>query len=231
MNKKIDSIAIDGGAGVGKSTISKLLAKKLGWKVLETGAIYRGITASFLAKNYPLNDENFVADAVFGIKVEVKYIADVQHIFVDGIDLTAYLRSEIVENRVAIVAKVPTVRAKVRAVQREIAEKENVVVEGRDRGTVVLPNAKYKFFLVADAEIRAKRRFKQLARRGEKPNLKKIHREILKRDKLDRTREVSPLVPAKDAVVVDTSALSVEETVELLYSKIKTNQKDFSAEK
>lgn len=229
--KKIDCIAIDGGAGVGKSTITKVLAQKLGWKTLETGAIYRGITASFLAKNYPLSDENFVADAVSNVKVEVKYIDNVQHVFVDGVDLTPYLRSEVVENKVAVVAKVPAVREKVREVQREIAEKENVVVEGRDIGTVVLPNASYKFFLVADAEIRAKRRFKQLARRGEKPNLKKIHREILTRDKLDRTREVSPLVPAKDAVVVDTSALGVEEVVELLYSKIKTNQKNHGAEK
>lgn len=231
MDKKIDSIAIDGVAGVGKSTISKMLAKKLGWKVLETGAIYRAITASFLAKNYDIKDEEFISSIAQNLFVEVKYLKGVQHVFVDGVDLTPYLRTGLVENSVALVAKVPAVREKVRAVQRAIAESENVVVEGRDIGTVVLPNSHNKFFLTADPKVRATRRFKQLCANGKKTSFRKIYGEMLRRDELDRTRHISPLVPADDAFVVDTSDMQAIEVVELLFAKVKNNEKDLGAEK
>ena len=231
MDKKIDSIAIDGVAGVGKSTISKMLAKKLGWKVLETGAIYRAITASFLAKNYDIKDEEFISSIAQNLFVEVKYLKCVQHVFVDGVDLTPYLRTGLVENSVALVAKVPAVREKVRAVQRAIAESENVVVEGRDIGTVVLPNSHNKFFLTADPKVRATRRFKQLCAKGKNTSFRKIYSEILKRDELDKTRSVSPLVPAEDALIVDTSQMQATEVVDLILTKIKTKEKSLDAEK
>lgn len=231
MDKKIDSIAIDGVAGVGKSTIAKMLAEKLGWKTLETGAIYRAITASFLAKKYAIEDEKFINSVAPNLNIEVKYLNGVQHVFVDCIDLTAYLRSSAVENAVALVSKVPSVREKVRAVQRQIANTENVVVEGRDIGTVVLPNSKNKIFLTANPKVRATRRFNQLVERGENPNIKQIYYDIIKRDEIDRTRVVSPLIPASDAFIVDTSTMQAVEVVDLIISKIKANQKNYGAEK
>ena len=231
MDKKIDSIAIDGVAGVGKSTIAKMLAEKLGWKTLETGAIYRAITASLLAKNYDVKDEDFVGNIAHNLFIEVKYLKGVQHVLVDGMDLTAYLRGAAVENNVPFVAKVPQVREKVRAVQRQIAESENIVVEGRDIGTVVLPNSQNKIFLTADPKVRATRRFKQLCAKGQKPSMRKIYADILKRDELDRTRAISPLVPADDAFVVDTSDMQATEVVDLILTKIKTIQKNYGAER
>ncbi|MBR2221089.1 MAG: (d)CMP kinase [Clostridia bacterium] len=229
METKIQSVAIDGPAGVGKSTAAKLLAQKLGWAILETGAIYRAITVNFITKNLPLENEDVLAKAVQNLPVQVVYKNQKQHLFVEGVDLTPYLRTPIVDQNVALVAKVPAVREAVRAVQRQIATSQNIVVEGRDIGTVVLPESQNKFFLTASPQVRAQRRFKELvAKGGEVPNFSALLADIQKRDEMDKTRAVSPLLPAQDAIIINTDHLEIESVVHKMALKILRKDQDLN---
>ena len=226
MKKNLQTVAIDGPAGVGKSTAARLLAQKLGWSTLETGAIYRAITATLISKNVQLSNQKDIALNSKNLQVEVQFVEGKQHTLVDGVDLTPYLRIEVVEKNVAIVSKVPFVRQVVRTVQRQIAENHFVVVEGRDIGTVVLPECQNKFFLTASASVRAKRRFDELKQKGQPQSFEDILTEIQNRDTLDTQRVASPLVPANDAKIIDTSLLAIEEVVEIMYRHVKNQEKN-----
>lgn len=229
--KKLVSVAIDGPAGSGKSAASKLLAQRLGWLNLETGALYRAITAYCLGRNLVLADERNIEQAICGLDLRVEFENQKQHVIVNGVDLTSKLRLQVVDNNVAIVAKVADVRKCVLKVQREIAATQNVVVEGRDIGTVVLPESVNKFFLTAAPEIRAHRRFIQLLNAGDRPSYGKILQEIKERDRVDQSRKISPLLPAKDAKVIDTSNLALEEVVDRMMSMVTKRCAEHSIEK
>ncbi|MDD4816252.1 MAG: (d)CMP kinase [Clostridia bacterium] len=215
------SVAIDGPAGVGKSTVSKLLAKKLGWNCLDTGALYRAFTVKCLELNVDFESDISIVEASKKIKIFVKYIGGTQHTFANGKDMTSFLRTEQVDKLVPIISKVKEVRQSIVKLQREIATQENVVVEGRDIGSVVLKDSVNKFFLTASPEIRAKRRFDERTAKGEKVDFLTILTDISKRDKLDTERKTSPLLQAKDAILVDTDNLSIEQVVEKIFENVK----------
>lgn len=220
----IESIAIDGPAGVGKSTIAKMVAEKLNWKTLETGAIYRAITVFFITKNLPLDNEEIITKAAEKVEISLTYKDSVQEVYVNGLNLTPFLRTEIIEKNVALVSKVLAVRKKVREVQRENAANQNLILEGRDIGTEVLPEAILKIFLTASPEERAKRRFLQLSAQGETPDFNSLLTQIKERDRLDTQRAISPLKPARDAVIIDTTHLSKDQVANKICSKLKSLQ-------
>jgi len=215
------SVAIDGPAGGGKSTVSKLLAKKLGWNCLDTGALYRAFTVKCIDLGIDFGSENAIINASKNIKISVEYIGGVQHTFANGTDLTNLLRTEQVDKLVPIISKVKEVRQSIVKLQREIATRENVVVEGRDIGSVVLKNSVNKFFLTASADERAKRRFAERVAKGEKVDYNEILEDINARDKMDMERETSPLLQAKDAVLIDTTSLNIEQVVEKIFENVK----------
>lgn len=224
--KKISSITIDGPAGVGKSTISKLLAERLSTSCLNTGAIYRALTLECLRKNANIKIEAEVEKALKDFNLSVVFNNGQQHILLNNKDVTQFLHREIIDQTVAYVAKVPSIREKVRGIQRQIATENNIVVEGRDIGTVVLPDSINKFFLTASAEVRAERRYKERVQNGEKADYNQILTDIKLRDELDITRKVSPLLPAKDAIIVNTDNKSIEQILSEMQGKIKGFDKE-----
>lgn len=222
--KKI-SIAIDGPAGVGKSTIAKLLAQELGYVYVDTGALYRAI-AVFLSdcgiNPYDLQEER-IADLIRDIRVEIRYEDGTQHVLVNGTDVTGRLRTQEISRMASVTSALPCVREKLLDLQRELAEKYDVIMDGRDIGTVVLPKATLKLFLTASAYVRAKRRYDQLKESGilGDETLSSIQKEIEERDYQDSHREIAPLKPADDAVIVDSSELSMEEEIRMILSHLK----------
>ena len=222
--KKI-SIAIDGPAGVGKSTIAKLLAQELGYVYVDTGALYRAI-AVFLSdcgiSPYDLQEER-IADLIRDIRVEIRYEDGTQHVLVNGTDVTGRLRTQEISRMASVTSALPCVREKLLDLQRELAEKYDVIMDGRDIGTVVLPQATLKLFLTASAYVRAKRRYDQLKESGilGEETLSSIQKEIEERDYQDSHREIAPLKPAGDAVIVDSSDLSMEEEIRMILSHLK----------
>lgn len=207
--KKIFRIAIDGPSASGKSTISKYLSEILSIDYLDTGAMYRAITFYLLEKGYSLEDEDKIEKGIENIIIEYKN----NNIFLNKKLLEDELRTESVTKSVSLVSSYSSVRNKLVHIQRNIAEKNSIILDGRDIGTVVLPNAEYKFFLVADAEVRAKRRLKD---KNSRLNMTfdEIVKDIERRDYLDSTRAISPLKKAEDAVIIDSSKLSINEVVE-----------------
>ena len=201
-------LAIDGPAGSGKSTISSLIAKKLGWTHIDTGAMYRAVTLQAIELGINLNDE---ASYRFLETSKVHY--DFDRIFINDRDVTEGIRSEGVTNNVSLVSSFPYVRKKLVDLQKMAAEDGNIVMDGRDIGTVVLPHADLKIFLTANVEERAKRRFKELTKKGKETNLSKVIEDILNRDQKDSTRKESPLRIADDAIVLDTTYLTIDEVV------------------
>lgn len=212
-NKKVISIAIDGPAGSGKSTISKLLAKKLGWKCLETGAIYRAFTVSFLNANGDKFTDKEFKKWLEETNVEVSYDGACQNTYINGQDVTRFLRKKQVEENVAKIAQIPEIRAKVRNLQRKIALNHNVVIEGRDIGTVVIPETINKYYLDVSPEVSAKRRCEQMKSEGLSFNEKEVYAELVERNKLDKTRKISPLMVAKDAKVINTDNKNINQVV------------------
>lgn len=215
------NIAIDGPAGAGKSTIAKLVAKERGYIYVDTGAMYRGMAIYFLQQGIRPEETEKIATASKDADVSIVYEDGVQQIYLNGENVTAKLREEEVGNMASMCSAVPEVRAQLLELQRNLAARENVVMDGRDIGTNILPNADTKIYLTASVDTRANRRFLELQEKGVDCNLEEIARDIEERDYRDMHREIAPLRQAEDAVYVDSSNLSIEEVVETILSHCK----------
>ena len=216
-------IAIDGPAGSGKSTIARLIAKDKGLIYLDTGAMYRLVTLKALNKgilgNNDLNYLEEIKKLLDNLNIDIKE----NGFYLDDADVSEEIRKPIVSENVSDVAAIREVREKMVDLQRKFSESKNVILDGRDIGTVVFPNADLKIFLVADARERAKRRYRELIEKGENVEIEEIYENILKRDKIDSTRKESPLKKAKDAVEVDTTSKSIEEVKNEILRMINSN--------
>ena len=214
-------ITIDGAAGVGKTTTAKKLARKLGFGYLDTGAMYRAVTYFFIQHQVDIESKNMVISSLDTLNLDVRFPIDrPTKIVLDGEDISEDIRKKVVTNRVSQVSAIEDVRKKMVKMQKEIVSNGNFVVEGRDIGTVVFPNAEHKFFLVANYDIRAKRRLKDFHNVNEKLDLSDIKNDLIRRDERDKNRKLSPLKKAEDAVVIDTSNCSIDEQVESIYKHI-----------
>ena len=205
-------IAVDGPAGSGKSTISKLLAKELGLVYLDTGAMYRLFTLKMLKENVSFSDSHKIDELLENLNINIEN----DRFYLDGKDVSEEIRKTDVAANVSKTAAIKEVREKMVNLQREFSKSKNVILDGRDIGTVVFPEADIKIFLVADAKERAERRFKELHEKGENISLDSIYENILKRDRLDSTRENSPLKKANDAIEVDTTGKNIEEVKNII---------------
>ncbi|WP_455244990.1 (d)CMP kinase [Petrachloros mirabilis] len=206
-------VAIDGPAGVGKSTVARLLASRLRYLYLDTGALYRSVAWAVLQQGHDPNDSEAVAALLPTLSLQMQVKNGGVSISVNGKDVTGELRTPAVSAAASVVSAIPAVRAWLLPVQRRIGEKGSVVAEGRDIGTKVFPDAEVKFFLEADATVRAERRHRELVAAGHSGAIEQTSAEISGRDKRDRSRAVAPLIPAEDAHHIDTSALSIEDVV------------------
>lgn len=206
-------VAIDGPAGSGKSTVSKILARKLGFMYLDTGAIYRALAYVALKKKIPLDDGKLLAELAKTMQIEFKQDEQGQRVIVNGEDVSEKIRTEEVGMAASKVSMHPEVREALLGIQRDFGEKGNLVAEGRDMGTVVFPNAEVKVFLTASPEVRAQRRYLELKEKGINTTLEEVLKSVIERDRQDSTRSVAPLKPASDAVIIDTSNMSIEEVV------------------
>lgn len=212
MRKKI--IALDGPAGAGKSSVSKMVAKRLNCTYLDTGAMYRAITYEALKRN--ISEEKEIVQMVENLNMDICAKEDTMHVFIDGEDITQYLRTSEVSSNVSRISAFQGVRNAMVKLQRKVAEKGDVVLDGRDIGTVVLPDADLKIFLTASVHTRALRRYKEL--KDTDTTLERIEEEIKRRDNLDMTRKISPLRKADDAILLDNSDLTLEETADKIIS-------------
>lgn len=210
------NIAIDGPAGAGKSTIAKLVAKELGFIYVDTGAMYRSIALYLINNQIDISDVNLVSECISPISIEIKYENDIQHIYLNGDNVTSRLRDEQVGNMASKSSALPCVRAKLLDLQRQLAKDYNVVMDGRDIGTNILPNAELKIYLTATSKVRANRRYDELVLKGENPDIDKIEQDIITRDKQDMEREIAPLKQAEDAVFIDSSNMSIDEVVKVI---------------
>lgn len=217
----IITIAIDGPAASGKSTIAKQIAKKLNITYIDTGAMYRGVTLAILKRGIEVENVQEIRNILNNIELDFNFVNGVQHLFLDGQDAEEEIRSIEVSQNVSAVSALDFVREKLVELQRKMAEKQSVVMDGRDIGTVVLPKADFKFFFIASPEIRAQRRYDENIARGiNTQTFEELKQDIIRRDEYDSTREHSPLKQADDAIAVDTGLLSIEENVEHVLSLI-----------
>ncbi len=213
------SIAIDGPAGAGKSTIAKKAAERISFIYVDTGAMYRAIGLYFLRKD--CRDEEQIAEECKGLSVTIAYQDGIQQVFLNGENVSGLIRTEEAGKMASFVAKIGAVREQLLELQRDLARKENVIMDGRDIGTHVLPDADVKIYLTASSKERAKRRYEELKAKGETCDLDEIEKDIIARDEQDMNREIAPLRKAEDAVLVDTSSMSIEEVVETVVSLYK----------
>jgi cytidylate kinase len=214
MKSKI-TIAIDGPAASGKSTTAKILADKLNYIYIDTGAMYRAATLAVLENHIDVNDESAVVDCVQKIKIDLKFGS---RTFLNDKDVSHEIRAPRINEVISIISTYPLVRKKMVQLQQAMAKQGGVVMDGRDIGTVVLPNADLKVFMIASIDQRAERRLKELEQRGEKISLEAVKDEIANRDKLDSSRATSPLKKAADARELDTSNLSIQDQVHIIES-------------
>ena len=205
-------------AGAGKSTIAKLLAERKGFIYVDTGAMYRGLAWYFLTKGIRPDDEEAVTKACEEVKIDIAYENGKQQIYVNDKNITDHLREEAVGNMASKSSAVPAVRARLLELQRDLARREDVVMDGRDIGTSVLPDADVKIFLTASVDTRARRRYNELLGKGESCDYAQIAADIEERDRRDMTREISPLCRAEDAELIDSSEMTIEEVVEKIES-------------
>ena len=220
------NIAIDGPAGAGKSTIAKRLAKKLGFVYVDTGAMYRAMAYYFLKNGIRPEEKDKIAAACPSVHVTISYQGGEQQVILNEENVNGFIRTEEVGNMASATSVYPVVREKLVELQRQLAQKTDVIMDGRDIGTCVLPNAEVKIYLTASSQTRAKRRYDELTAKGVKCNLQEIEKDIIDRDYRDMHRETSPLQQALDAVLVDSSQMDIDEVVETIYNiykKIKGN--------
>lgn len=214
------NIAIDGPAGAGKSTIAKMAAKKLDFIYVDTGAMYRAMALYFLRREIDAKDEKKIAEACEHINVTIAYQEGEQQVLLNGENVNAFIRTEEVSMMTSNTSKYPAVREKLLCLQRELAAANNVIMDGRDIGTCVLPDAELKIYLTASASERAKRRYLEQKERGVESDLAQIERDIIARDEQDMNREIAPLKQAEDAVYLDTSDMTIEEVVTKIVSLV-----------
>ena len=210
------NVAIDGPAGAGKSTIAKLVAKEKGYIYVDTGAMYRGLAIHFLDKGIQPQETEKVIEACKDAEVTIAYEDAVQHVYLNGKDISSRLRNEEVGNMASVTSAIPEVRKKLLELQQNLAKTQNVIMDGRDIGTCVLPHADVKVYLTASVETRAKRRYQELQEKGEDCNLEEIAHDIEERDRRVMTREIAPLKQAEDAVLVDSSDMTIAEVVKTI---------------
>ena len=215
------NIAIDGPAGAGKSTIARLAAKKLGFIYVDTGAMYRAIALYLIWKETDIYDEEALTKALDRVKINIVYEKGVQHVFLNLQDVSAEIRSEKVSIMASKSSALLPVRNKLLDIQRDIAAKNDVIMDGRDIGTNILPNAEVKIYLDASPDVRAKRRYDEMRNKGEKPDLESIKANIIARDEQDMNRKLAPLKKADDAILIDSSYMSIDEVVEEIISLAK----------
>ena len=210
----INGIALDGPAGAGKSTIAKIIAKRLGLPYLDTGAMYRAMALCAFAEGVSLTDAEKVDELLNRTDIRVAYLDDGQHVFVNGTDVTGRLREEEIGKGASLISKLRCVRDKLAGMQRDIAHETHAVLDGREIGTFVIPETPYKFYVTATAEERALRRVRQLEEKGEKPDYQLILKDIEARDYQDSHRDYAPLKQAEDAVLIDTTHMTIDEAVD-----------------
>lgn len=217
----IYNIAIDGPAGAGKSTIAKKLAADLGYVYVDTGAMYRAMAYYFLQNNIAADDEAAISAACPDVNVTIEYKDGAQQVILNGENVNGVIRNEEVGNMASATSVYPVVRTKLIELQRQLAAKQSVIMDGRDIGTVVLPDANVKIYLTASSKVRAKRRYDELTAKGEKCDLDAIEQDIIDRDYRDMHRETSPLKQADDAVLLDSSDLDIDGVVAKMKEIIK----------
>ena len=210
------NVAIDGPAGAGKSTIAKLVAEEKGFIYVDTGAMYRGLAIHFLDRGIRAEETDKVIEACKDADVKIRYEEGVQQVFLNGTNITGRLRDEAVGQMTSKCSVIPEVRAKLLDLQRDLARTQDVIMDGRDIGTCVLPDADVKVYLTASVKTRAKRRYDELTAKGETCDLDEIARDIKERDERDMNRETAPLRQAEDAVLVDSSDMTIEEVVKAI---------------
>ena len=216
-------IAIDGPAGAGKSSISKKVAKELGYVYIDTGAMYRTVGLKAVRCGIETTDREAVGSILPGLDIDIRHEGVEQHIFLDGEDVSDKIRTPEISMAASNVSAIPAVRVAMVDMQRKLAQNHDVVMDGRDIGSFVLPDAEIKIFLTASVEARAKRRYNELVEKGEKVDFEEVKADMIQRDKNDSTRAVSPLVVADGATVIDTSLLSFDESVNAVIEHIRSN--------
>lgn len=216
MEQKSFNIAIDGPAGAGKSTIARLAAKRLGFVYVDTGAMYRAIALYFLRKGIRPEDVQTIASLVQGAEITIRYVDGTQQVMLNGEDVSGQIRTEEVGNMASSISAIPAVRAHLLELQRNLAASANVIMDGRDIGTCILPDADVKIFLTASTSVRAMRRYRELQEKGMMCNLEEIEQDIIERDARDMNRETAPLKQAEDAMLLDSSDMTLEQVVQAI---------------
>ena len=218
----MSSIAIDGLSGAGKSNLAKALSKRLGYIYIDTGAMYRAVALFFVENNISDGTDSRIESLLEKLEISIKYEDGAQKVILNGEDVTGKLRLEEIGKMASKFSAIGSVREKLVALQRKLAQKENVVMDGRDIGTVVLPNADLKIYLSASSKVRAERRYLELLEKGHTDlDINEIEDEIIKRDEADMNREISPLKQADDAYYLDSSDMTLEEVVSKILSMVK----------
>jgi len=207
------NIAIDGPAGAGKSTIAKEIAKRLDITYLDTGAMYRAVALKSIYLGVDVSDEEKVKAFLPSVDLDIRYIDGVQHVYLDGKDVSVEIREHRMSKAASDISRIPAVRLRLVAMQRELADKYDCVLDGRDITSYVLPNANYKFYITASPEVRAERRMKELAAKGENVDFSVLLEDIKQRDYNDSHRDFAPLVRTEDSVYIDTSDMSIEDVI------------------
>ena len=221
MKQKIRALAIDGPAGAGKSTIARAVSRELGWIYVDTGAMFRAVALFFLREGISADDAGGIRERIGGVSVTLGHENGEQQVFLNGENVTGLIRTEEVGSMASACSVYPEVRQKLLELQRSLAEQQPVVMDGRDIGTVVLPDADTKVYLTASVEVRARRRFKELMEKGAACDIAEIEKDIRERDWRDMHRETAPLKQAEDAVLVDSSDMTAAEVTEQILSLVR----------